>query len=91
MSVSVILFKNNTCVPCAQFEPVFNTAMKAYEGRVEVRVSDISKDASLAIQYGVMGVPTLVILKDDTEVSRLVGAVTGKELTDALAPFVQNA
>jgi thioredoxin 1 len=89
MTVSVLLFKNKTCVPCAQFEPVFNDVVKTYEGRMDVQKVDISVDAKLAIEYGVLGVPTVLILKDNAEVDRLIGAVTKKQLESSLESAVK--
>jgi len=41
-----------------------------------IEVIDIDENRELAIQYGVRGVPTLVMLKDDIETKRIVGMQT---------------
>jgi thioredoxin 1 len=41
-----------------------------------IEVIDIDENRDLAIQYGVRGVPTLVMLKNDIETKRIVGMQT---------------
>jgi len=41
-----------------------------------IEVIDIDEHQDLAIQYGVRGVPTLVMLENDAEVKRIVGMQT---------------
>jgi len=50
-----------------------------------IEVIDIDEHQDLAIQYGVRGVPTLVMLKDDVETKRVVGMQTEGFLKDWLA------
>jgi thioredoxin-like negative regulator of GroEL len=41
-----------------------------------IEVIDIDENQELSIQYGVRGVPTLVMLENDAEVKRIVGMQT---------------
>jgi thioredoxin 1 len=50
-----------------------------------IEVIDIDESSDLAIQYGVRGVPTLVMLKGDVETKRIVGMQTEGFLKDWLA------
>jgi thioredoxin 1 len=49
-----------------------------------IEVIDIDEHQELAIQYGVRGVPTLVMLQDDVETKRIVGMQTEGFLKDWL-------
>jgi thioredoxin-like negative regulator of GroEL len=49
-----------------------------------IEVIDIDEKQDLAIQYGVRGVPTLVMLQDDVETKRIVGMQTEGFLKDWL-------
>jgi thioredoxin-like negative regulator of GroEL len=49
-----------------------------------IEVIDIDENQDLAIQYGVRGVPTLVMLQDDVETKRIVGMQTEGFLKDWL-------
>jgi thioredoxin-like negative regulator of GroEL len=50
-----------------------------------IETIDIDESSDLAIQYGVRGVPTLVMLQDDVETKRIVGMQTEGFLKDWLA------
>jgi thioredoxin-like negative regulator of GroEL len=47
-----------------------------------IEVIDIDVSSDVAIEFGIRGVPTLVMLDGNTEMKRLVGAKTVKELQD---------
>jgi thioredoxin 1 len=50
-----------------------------------IETIDIDESKDLAIQYGVRGVPTLVMLQDDVETKRVVGMQTEGFLKEWLA------
>jgi thioredoxin-like negative regulator of GroEL len=50
-----------------------------------IETIDIDEKQDLAIQYGVRGVPTLVMLEDDVETKRIVGMQTEGFLKEWLA------
>jgi thioredoxin-like negative regulator of GroEL len=49
---------------------------------VPIEVVDIDVDTDTAMDYGVRGVPTLVMLDENIEVKRLVGMQSLKTLED---------
>ena len=49
---------------------------------VPIEVIDIDVQSDIAIEYGVRGVPTLVMLDENIEVKRLVGSKTVTELKE---------
>ena len=83
--VSVLLFKNTGCASCARFEPVFHEVLASFAGRAEGRIVDISKEMPVAIEHGVLSMPTVLILKDGAEVKRLMGAVAKQQLANAIS------
>jgi thioredoxin 1 len=50
-----------------------------------IETIDIDENQELSIQYGVRGVPTLVMFENDAEVKRIVGMQTEGFLKDWLA------
>jgi thioredoxin 1 len=50
-----------------------------------IETIDIDENQELSIQYGVRGVPTLVMLENDAEVKRIVGVQTEGFLKEWLA------
>jgi thioredoxin-like negative regulator of GroEL len=47
-----------------------------------IEVVDIDKDSDTAIEYGIRGVPTMVMVEDGTVLKRLVGMQNTKQLQE---------
>lgn len=76
--IKVLRFTASWCGPCKSLAPLVESVKRD----VPVEVIDIDEEAStkLASQFGVRGVPTLVMLDDDREVKRLVGMTSKDKL-----------
>src|SRR5688572_14170452 len=70
----VLEFGAAWCGPCRQMEPVIAALASEYSRYVDFTVIDVDADRELAQQYNVRSMPTLVVLRDDREVDRIVGA-----------------
>jgi thioredoxin 1 len=53
-------FGANSCVPCRQMRPVLKEVEKEYSGKAKILVIDVYKYQSLAREYKVQVLPTLV-------------------------------
>jgi thioredoxin-like negative regulator of GroEL len=47
-----------------------------------IEIVDIDKDSNTAIEYGIRGVPTMVMVEDGTVLKRLVGMQNTKQLQE---------
>jgi thioredoxin-like negative regulator of GroEL len=54
------------------------------ETQIPIEVIDIDEKRDIAMQYGIRGVPTLVMLDGDIEVKRFSGMKMKNELTEWL-------
>jgi thioredoxin 1 len=61
------------CGPCRAMEPILENILKEYEGKVILERIDVDQNQSKAAEAGVMGIPTLVMSKDESEVDRKTG------------------
>lgn len=61
------------CGPCKMLAPVMEELAADYEGKVHVLKVDTDENQSLAMNYGVMNIPTVVLFQGGNEVDRLVG------------------
>nr|WP_298573028.1 thioredoxin [uncultured Mogibacterium sp.] len=71
------------CGPCKMLSPVIE---EIAEERSDIKVGKVNIDEhpELAQKYGVMSIPTVLLLKDGEEVNKSVGAVPKKVLLDLI-------
>jgi thioredoxin-like negative regulator of GroEL len=58
--------------------------LESINTNIPIEVVDIDVHTEVAMDYGVRGVPTLVMLNGNTEMKRLVGMQSLKQLEDWL-------
>lgn len=63
------------CGPCKMLAPVIEEVAADYEGKVHVLKVDTDENQSLAVNYGIMNIPTVVLFQGGNEVDRLVGVL----------------
>ncbi len=61
------------CGPCIALGPTIDALAQEYAGKVEVFKVDVDVEGDLAMQFGVMSIPTLIVFKNGQEFDRLVG------------------
>ncbi len=76
MSKKILRFTASWCGPCKSLA----TNLEVANIGLPIEVIDIDTHSELAQEYGVRGVPTLVMLDENIEVKRLVGSKTVNEL-----------
>ncbi len=68
------------CGPCKMMEPVLEELEKELKGKVEIKKVNVDEEPEEASKFGVMGIPTYVVMKDGKEVGRKVGFTPKDEL-----------
>jgi thioredoxin 1 len=66
-------FTATWCGPCKMLEPVITQLSQDWDGKVKFVKLDVDDNSNLAVQYGVMGVPTLILFVNGDPVQRLSG------------------
>ncbi len=61
------------CGPCKMLAPVIEELAAQYDGKVTVGKVDVDENQELAVRYGVMNIPTVVLFQKGNEIDRLVG------------------
>lgn len=72
------------CGPCKIMNPIIEELEKELEGKIEVEKINVDEKAAEAQKYGVMSIPTYIILKDDKEVGRKIGVTSKADLRSLL-------
>ncbi len=62
------------CGPCRVIAPVLDKLAGEYEGRLVIAKVNTDENVRWAGQFGIQGIPTLIIFKNGEEVNRLVGS-----------------
>ena len=79
----VLDFYQESCPPCHVLTPRLERVTEAFEGRIPVYRVDIDQDMPLAERFGVMSLPTVLVLEGGKEVARLDGLIREADLQRA--------
>lgn len=70
------------CGPCRSLTPIIEAVNEEYADQIKVAKVNVDNAQELAGQYGVRGIPALLIFKDGEVVDRHVGALSKSELQE---------
>ncbi|MBN1147570.1 MAG: thioredoxin [Anaerolineales bacterium] len=76
------------CGPCKMLDPVVKQLAQEWDGRVQVFKLDVDDNPEMAMDYHVMGVPTLMLFKDGQPVERVTGYQPKDRLEKKFAPHL---
>lgn len=83
-AVKLLDYWASWCGPCHVMEPVIDEIEKELAGKVEIVKINVDENQARASEYGVMSIPTYIILKDGKEVARKIGVTPKAELLKLL-------
>ena len=66
-------FYADWCGPCKMLAPVLEEVSEEYAGKVNFFNVDVDENPDLAMQYKIMNIPALVVLKKGEKVDTQVG------------------
>lgn len=73
----LIDFYADWCGPCQVMKPMMERIVSKYKDKLDFVESDVDKNPADAQKYGVMSIPTYVILdEEDKEIDRKMGAMS---------------
>jgi len=72
------------CGPCKMIAPIVDELSVEYEGKLKIGKVDVDNHQSIAMQYGIRSIPTLLIFKAGKVVEQIVGAAPKKSLVEKL-------
>ncbi len=76
--LTIKYFTASWCGPCKMFSPIFDKAMM--ETGVNYQKIDVDNNKDIAVNYGIMSVPTLIFERDGVMVNKRTGVCSYNEL-----------
>ena len=76
------------CGPCRTLSPIVDELADDMADRLSVAKCNVDENQDIAMKYGVMSIPTLVLLKNGEEIHRSVGAMPKAKLTAELESYL---
>lgn len=85
----VVDFFAGWCGPCNMLAPIFKEVSEELEEKAEFVKFDTEKDPQGASKNSVMGLPTIVVFKNGSEVDRIVGFREKAQLKQEILDLVE--
>ena len=73
-TLTLVDFYADWCAPCKMITPVLEELAEEYEGRVNIVKLNADAEPEVLAQYGVRGLPTMMIFNQGKSVDTTVGA-----------------
>jgi thioredoxin 1 len=72
------------CGPCKMIAPLLDELADEYDGRVKIGKVNIDEQQSLAAEYGIRAIPTLLLFSKGQVADQMVGAKSKRDFKTSL-------
>ncbi|MFC5480323.1 thioredoxin TrxA [Massilia sp. Mn16-1_5] len=69
------------CGPCKMIAPILEEVAKEYDGKITIAKMDVDANQAVPAQFGIRGIPTLILFKNGSVAAQKVGALAKGQLT----------
>ncbi len=69
------------CGPCKMIAPILEEVVGDYVGKLKIAKLNIDENPNTPPKFGIRGIPTLILFKDDDVEATKVGAMSKSQLT----------
>ncbi len=76
------------CGPCRMIGPSVEAVAEEYSGKAGVMKMNVDENPNVPNQFGIRGIPTLILFKGGKEQERIVGAVSREALAKVIDKYV---
>lgn len=76
------------CGPCRMIGPSVEAIAEQYQGKASVYKMNVDENMNVPQQYGIRGIPTLIVFKGGQEQERIVGAVTREAIAKVVDKYI---
>ena len=85
--IVVVDFFANWCGPCKMMAPVLEQIAKELDGKATFYKVDVDQDEDLARKFGVMMIPTIVILENGEQREKHIGLWQKDDCKDEISSY----
>ena len=86
----IVDFWAEWCGPCKQLGPIFEKVSNDFKGRLNFAKLNVEEHQDIAAEYGVMGIPCMILFKNRQEVDRIVGAMPEASLKGKIEELLSS-
>ena len=77
------------CGPCRMIAPSVEAVAEQFDGKAGFFKMNVDENMNVPQQYGIRGIPTLIVFKGGQEQERIVGAVTREAIAKVIEKYVE--
>ena len=68
------------CGPCKMIAPILDEMATAYSGKLQITKMNVDENREIPGQFGIRGIPTLMLFKDGKLAATKVGALSKSQM-----------
>ena len=76
------------CGPCKMIAPIVDEIASEYAGKLRVAKVDADSNQDIIMNYGIMGIPTLILFKGGQPVERITGFKPKGKIVNTIAAHI---
>jgi len=76
------------CGPCRMIAPSVEAVAEEYDGKASFYKMNVDENMNVPQQFGIRGIPPLILFKGGQEQERIVGAVTREAIAKVIEKYV---
>ena len=82
--ITIVDFWATWCGPCKMLAPVLEELAEDMKGKAEIVKVDVDQEGDLAMKFGIMSVPTMIVFKNGEAVKQISGYQPKTQLANIL-------
>lgn len=75
------------CAPCRAIAPIVEQLAKEYSGKAVFGKLNVDENPETALRFGIMAIPTLLVMKNAKEIDRIVGSLPKNQLEAKIGAY----